>query len=89
MALLDDATVMAMSLMPDDNTLILSRTVEAPGLTCDFTRREFIAYVVDGSVKTTRYGCWHMTDNGVQVEWQDGETTQIEMADVIVSRRRD
>lgn len=89
MALLDDATVMAMSLMPDDNTLIFSKTVEAPGLTCDFTRREFIAYVVDGSVTTTRYGCWHFSGEGFQIKWQDGEVTAVDMADVVVNMRSD
>lgn len=89
MALLDDSTVMAISILPNDETLILSKKYEAPGLKCEILKGWFLAYILDGGLNSTRAGCFHLTDDGMLIKWQDGEATEIEMADVIVNRRRD
>jgi hypothetical protein len=89
MSLMDEAKAMAMSLLPNDETLILSKDRDAPGFQCETIKGHFVAYVVNGSNERTRYGCFHLTDDGVQIKWQDGEVTDTPMADVIVNRRRD
>jgi hypothetical protein len=89
MALLDDSRVMAISILLDSHTLILSKDYEVPGLKCEILEGWFLAYILDGYLNSTRAGCFHLTDDGIKIKWQDGGATEIEMADVIVNRRRD
>lgn len=79
-------STLAIRILPNDETLVVSLDRESDAdVKCGSLSGPFVAYVIDGSNRTIRVGCWRMTAPGMQVNWPNGEVSEIDMADVIVN----